>query len=462
MIGDKKEGTDQLLEKLGGKEVIEDPEGQYKTTDFPKPVKRYSLTIENYGMLMEEPYFWVVNHLRSMGLGEVIKIEDTFTASESSSFFGGTQQRLAAQQERLGGYLKVISDYIKELFQIVRELRLLDERMEFYKGAESNNAKLRYSSEVTLKSIWIDLVEGGAKNPGSVYGLAQQIGFTVLPELFYSYHPKKLEDIGRIVDPLQFNKSVKNVLKRKLEQYIAWRDATHKENQARRMFMLKKLKQHVDVTNLYIAWVRPYLRQIKRLAGDLKHLDSPEIVAAFENAMIEIEILAKKKVGEANAVIVAHFLYRVAPKEAYGDYGQKGWAHIGRLSMDLRTYAWTDKEIEEYKDLKKKQDIDMMATLSGTLEASLQVLGDDLDKYMKEATGEAKKSEEGKDKKTWKEILFGDFISKKPKDGKEKPKKPKKSEAEKLKNSREDAKKEAKKVAGILYDAFKKSHGLLT
>ena len=60
------------------------------------------------------------------------KITDTFSASENSSFFGTSQQRVGLQQDKVSQYLATIGKMIKELFQLVRELRIIDERLGYY------------------------------------------------------------------------------------------------------------------------------------------------------------------------------------------------------------------------------------------------------------------------------------------------------------------------------------------
>ena len=80
-----------------------------------------------------------------------------------------------------------------------------------------------------MKGLYVDLVEGGAKNAASVFGLARELQFTILPDLFFSTHPRKIEDVKRVVDEMKFNVKVKEVLKRKLYAYMRWRDSTEQE-----------------------------------------------------------------------------------------------------------------------------------------------------------------------------------------------------------------------------------------
>src|SRR3989338_1420431 len=160
-------------------------------TGYPDALRRYRLIVENYNMSIEEPYFWVKDYLKErVGYPGLIKITDVFSASENSSFFGASQQRLGLQQDKVSQYLATIGKMVKELFQLVRELRILDERLSSYADSYTNSPSAE-SAEITLKGIWVDLVEQGAKNPSSVYGMAREVQFTTLPDLFFSTHPQK-------------------------------------------------------------------------------------------------------------------------------------------------------------------------------------------------------------------------------------------------------------------------------
>src|SRR3989339_575520 len=83
-------------------------------TGFPAPILRYRLVVESYAMSIEEPYFWVLEYIRNYaGYPYIIKINDVFTASENSSFFGASQQRLGMQQERVSQYLTAIGKMVR-------------------------------------------------------------------------------------------------------------------------------------------------------------------------------------------------------------------------------------------------------------------------------------------------------------------------------------------------------------
>lgn len=478
---------DEILEKLGGEEKAELSHHMITKTGYPSPLTHYRLSWERPNMAMEEAYYFIlkqVNNDWGFPPDEVEKLEDVFTAAENSAFFGVSQQRLGLQQDKVSQFLATIGKMVKELFQLVREIRILDERIDYYVDSYVDDRKLAEPAEITLKGIFIDMVEGGAKNPSSVYGMSRELQFTTLPDLFFSTHPKTKDVVKKVVDTERggFNRKVREVLERKLYSYLAWKDKTFDELKTRRKFTIQYLRQHYDIIKMYMNWVRPYLRHIKRLHMDQKKLSSPDLIAAFEGSMVEIEFLAKKfsldpKTNEQNkkfyAVMIAHFLYRTRPSMSFQEEGyQRGPLHVGKLELNLRSYVWTKEQCELYKQLKDREDLELLESISGSVKAAMEALGDELDKYLKEAgEGYLPEFEKGGEKKEVKKVpkrgsllepFIAPFISVGPKRSSVE-KSRKKSGAEKSVEDKEKkrATTEVKSVSWECYKNFKKAHGFL-
>ena len=176
----KKFGFDEETTELGRNNygiIVEGPTG------FPKPKGVRRAVLQEFNQSIEEMYFWLLEEIRqSQGFKDITKITDIFSASEQSAFFGSAQQRLGLQQDKVSQFLATIGKMVKELFQLVRELRILDERLGYYVDSSDATSKSRESAEITLKGIWIDLIEQEAKNPASVYGMSRELQFTTLPD----------------------------------------------------------------------------------------------------------------------------------------------------------------------------------------------------------------------------------------------------------------------------------------
>ena len=468
--------TDADLKKFGFENPEESEEFRQAKikTGYPSPARRYRIHYEGYNISIEEPYFWTLHYLRYFGgFPRIDKITDVFAAAENSAFFGASQQRLGLQQDKVSQFLATIGKMVRELFQLVREMRVLDERLSYYADSYTNSPSAA-SAEITLKGIWVDLVEQGAKNPASVYGMAREVQFTTLPDLFFSTHPKRQEDVDIIVerDRGQFNRKVREVLARKLRTFLAWKEHTYEELKNRRKFTLKYLRQHFEIIRMYMTWVKPYLRNIQRLQLDQSRVESPDLIIAFEGSMIEVEILAIR--GEEKApikqCILTHYLFRTRPEMNYSQEYQRGPLHLGRVEIDFRAYAWDDKQIENYKRMREQEDFQLLGVIDGSVKAALEALGDELMRYLKEAGEEFEEKKELPKAPVRMSNPFGSVFSgfaelftsfKVKKELKDLKKKPSQTEIMKKAISKSSAESAVKKVMWNVYHHFKKQHDML-
>lgn len=398
-------------------EVFEEHLNIETPTGYPKPEMRHRLIYEALNAYLEEAYFFIIDHLKfDWSYTDLHKITDVFAAAAQSAFFGVSEQRLSLQQEKASTYLRGISEMLRALFQIVREIRIINERLSYYNDTFTRPLKgAARGSEITLKGVWVDQVEQGIKNAASVYGLAQTVGFTILPDLFFRVEvddlgmdklidtPEEYEKaanavinkIDQKVDSLkEFNEKVREVLKRKLVQYYTWKHRTYKELIVRRRFTVKYLRQHYETIKLYMGWIKPYLKNIKRLQLDQKRMDSADLIGAFEGSMIEIEVLATKPFGQYQKYtpcILVHFLYRTRPAMTYMAEGyQRGPAHTGQYDMTLRGYVWTRQQIMNYRRMKEEEDLELLSSINESIKEAMDSLGTELKAYLLEAKEEFK------------------------------------------------------------------------
>ncbi len=384
----KKHGFEEEIAEVASiQSKINPTQSSYKPTGFPDPIKRYRLIVESPKLALEESYYWILSQLEfDHSFPYYDKIVDTFTASEQSAMWGAAQSRIGLQQDRVSQYLKGISEMIKQLFQLVRELRILDEKLEPRK-----NWGKTISADITLKGEYTDIVENraGQVQPGSLYHLAQQVGYASLPDIYFNTHVYKIEDIDNVVDGLRFNNNVKHVLRRKLHTFINWKLKTDEELKNRRTFTIRYLRQHWNTIKMYMNWIKPYLRNISRMQMRDKHIDSVNIIGAFETSMIEIEVLAYKPPakGEYNSCILIHFLMRTTPDLTFqqDSYQHKGPIHTGRLEFNMRGYMWTDEQIKNYKSFRKEEDMVLLSMVDDSIKAAMEALGGDLEKYLYES-----------------------------------------------------------------------------
>ena len=482
-MAEEKEGSKQalLLRQESQEKKEENPIGE--------PIRKHYIEVEETGAGIEKFYFWILRFISSTppsGISrpgyeyKIEKLKDIFAASETGAFFGSIEQRKGLQQEKVSQYMATLGRMSRDLFQIIRELRIIDERLDYYDKSEKRidekgrPMKEWEDAEIALKSIWIDLVEGGSKNPTSVLGLGSQVGFVILPDLFFTVHPKAVKDVDREAGSLKekgINRKIREVLGRKLTQYIIWKERTGKEIRQRKNFVRKFLRQHYNVMRMYTNWLKPYLRNIKRLQASQENY--PEVVAAFDTSKIELEILSKKiKSGKKQVYypcILVKFDYTAIPTMAYQQEFQRGAIHTGDSKIFFECYTLTDKQIEAYKKKIEEEDLELIASVFESMEA----LKDDLKKYLEEE-GEKWFKEEDVKKEEKKNILtslvlgvtnqfsslgkgFKETFTIKLKSGQENSEKSWGAQLEK-----EEAKRDASLDTWILYDVFKKAHRMVT
>ncbi|MEK6809044.1 MAG: hypothetical protein AABY40_00045 [Nanoarchaeota archaeon] len=461
----------KLLKEYGfEEEEAEIIVGEYQKTGFPKSLRNCRLLWEVYDLSLEEPYFWLLDYLKD-AFPIIEKIEDSFAAAENSAFFGVTQQRLGAQQDKVSQFLATMGKMVKELFQMVRELRIIDERLGYYDAIEKELSKpvaeRSKTADITMKGLFVDLVQGGGKSAASVYGMARELEFITLPDLFFDAPPLKDDkELNKFLESLggNFNKNVIRVLQRHLGQYQEWKRSTHKEHRNRKVFQLKYLQQHFDIIKMYLTWVKPYLRHARSLTMKEKSLTSAELISAFEGSLLDVEILARRQIGKAHACVLVTFNYRTRAELKVQQEGyQRGPVHIGRMVTTFRAYAWSDEQLQKYKELKQKELFELLGDVSTSVQQAMESLGDELFKYLEEANGvaAAKKKEEqkGTPQKSFAEKFFGDFYTPKTaKALKGLSAKELKMEQEKLEKNLSDAKNPALFHTFMAFHLFKKAH----
>ncbi len=373
----------------------------------------YTLIIDSTQAGVEERYFSIVRFFQNsppFGRGyladEIEKIKDVYTAGETSAYWGSVEQRKGAQIDKFQQLMANVGNMVKSLFQLVRELRIMDERLDYYERSNKGED----AAEVALKSVWVDMVEGGAKNPGSVTGLAVNVGFVTLPDLFYSIHPKTVDDVEREVEKLKdsFNRKVREILGRKLKQYLIWKEKTYRELKMGQTFKLKYLRQHFHVIKLYLNWLRPYLRNIKRLQMS-GQVGDQDIVSSFDTSKIELEILAIKKKYELEVFpgtkeemdfqyyfpcVRVRWNFVAIPQMAFQEEFQRGALHRGRTIITIQAFLTSKDDLAAYKKKVDEEDFELLSAV----DESLMAMKEDIDKYLAQAgeQEEEKKEEQPK------------------------------------------------------------------
>ena len=216
------------------------------------------------------------------------------------------------------------------------------------------------------------------------------------------------------VDGMEYNLRVKNVLKKKLFNFLVWKEQTDKEFTARRDFQLKYMYQHWQTIRTYMKWLTPYLRNIKRLSMKDKHLESADIVSAFETSVIEVEFIAHKETSPGvHACALVNFYYSTRPEMSFHtpDYSNKGPVHVGKVIVNLKSYGWSTEQLEAYKKYKEDEDLELLGLADQKIESAMEMLGDTFKKYLEECGEKFEQKEEDKPKPPKKESALSPFLA---------------------------------------------------
>jgi len=393
---------------------------------------------DDMGGAIEKYYYWFQTQFTKrteskygFSTKKLYKLKDVFDASVSSAFHGQIGSKMGQIQQQVSTYLSQIGQLTKTILPMVREIRMMDERLEIYNGSLSDdpNDDIARQNEVALKSTWIEVVEQGIQNPNSVYSMATKLGFTTLPDFFFSISPhgeKPEEQKKRLHRHLEamrkqhtFNKKLRDALEKKLVQYYTWKEKTWIEMQHTRKFRIKNLKQHYNVIRLYTSWLKPYLTMLKGLSL-ANQIDNPALVSAFETSNIELELLSvleskKTRTTTWNSCLMIRIKYVTRPELTYiHQTGQRQPTHYGQANISIEPYVASDEDIEWYR---KFSDKEILRTVSGTeidftenVEDILTSYGKDVEEYLEEAeTGKRKEEEEEEKKRKKTEGFFDSF-----------------------------------------------------
>jgi hypothetical protein len=238
---------------------------------------------------------------------------------------------------------------------------------------------------------------------------------------------------------------------------------------------------------MYITWAKPYLKNVQRMSQlQSKDIDrDPEIISAFDGSVTEVEFAAMNAApGKDKYVscILVNFWLRTSPKldiHAKQEYHHRGPVHVGKLIMNIRAYAWTKQDYDNYLRMREEESMELLCNVDASVKAAMDSLGDELKQYLAEAGEKDLLPEEQQDdKQDEKKIasnpatalvggfgeLFGSLLGANNKNKgnsiKLEKKRSRKEEFD-LGQRFETSKGVAKKVSFAFYKIFKKAHKML-
>ena len=160
--------------------------------------------------------------------------------------------------------------------------------------------------------------------------------------------------------------------------------------------------------------------------------------------------------------IIIRFNHVALPQMSFQKEYQRGPIHSGRTEIKILPYVLTQEQITQYKAARDRKAFEEIEDLIPSLEDSLRSIGDELEKYLKEAEGIKEEKQEKQESDTvftpFKSIWTGvkEIFSKGKKETTQGPLPKKKESIEKS-----AATSTAALHAFLVYEIYKKTHGML-
>jgi len=369
-------------------EIIEKINSRYK-----EPVWSHSLIYDTSVQQLEPVYFWILDFVKDLGF-DVEKIVDNFSASPGGGYFAEMGAKATKMQEEGMKIMQTIGIMLKSLINLLYDLKEFEIRLEQYDLAKSKDSKERESGLLGLKQIWMDKVDIQRGNT-SIKGLASQFMYATLIDSFML--AKSVEEVEKI----DLNDRVKRILKSRLAEFLTWRERS--ESELRKRFEIERawVKGQVSSIKLYTRWVKPYLRAAHELMMKEKTKE-PNLIKAFNTALLELTILCKKKIDPKNeadngnlpkkfrnlklkrdyyACIFIDFSFRGIPSRS----PQGHYIFGGRADVNFKCYALNDDELKVFeKELEKEDFSEALRLAQIVTEESLAQIMQDLDHFVGE------------------------------------------------------------------------------
>jgi len=448
-----------------------------------KPVSSFTMTYDSPQNQIEPIYYWILDFVNDLGM-ETKKITDNFTSSPGSGHFSEMGQKLTRLQEEGMKVYGLLNQTIKNVINLLYDLKEFEIRLEHYKDAKSEDEKKKEAGILALKQIWLDNVDM-KRGRGAIHQMSYEMGFTTLREGFMIAN--NIDDLKKMSgkDGL-INEQVMRILIPRLDEFLKWQEYSEKE--LRKRFEIEKsyLKTQVETIKLQSSWIRPYLKAAEELKQ--KGFDqNPALVNAFSTTMFELTLFGKRKIdleGEVKnenlpsgfrnyklkrdyySCVLITMTFRGHVSQRVTQRGDQGFAMGGKVDVSFDSYALNEQEIELFEKELGKQDIDeSFKFIQNTASESLEQLKEDIDHFInKEPDEEAEKKQKSKQDDINPFSALFSFLKKSDKKKKEK------KEISELKQIKKDnyvedyvrtlAAEGAKKSAYLVYDIYKKSHGM--
>mgnify|MGYP001573326992 FL=1 len=450
----------------------------------PKPAREHSLVYDALSSTLEPVYFWILDFMDNMFQHKVEKLTDNFSSSPGSGHFSELSGKSSHMQQEASRVLATVNSILKGIINLIYDLKEWQIILSHYDKANSKNPEEAKTGILALKQRWLDKVDVQRGN-GSIHAMSSgTLMFVTLRDAFMV--AQKPED----VNDMDLNERVKMVLKPRLQEFFEWRKRSEQELRKRYSIERAYLRSQVDSLRLNMKWAKPFLKAAEQLR--MKDMNNPALVSIFNILVLELTIMATKKLKiedavlehlvpqtfkklgkkarEYSGVVVVDFDFRGVPNKIGQNY-----VFGGKSVVSFQAFALNSDELSLLRERLKEADInDSFYLIEGMTEDSLKQIKDDLDEFLKDE--DEKKEDEEKKKQANDSnpfsALFSIFKKQETKESKSKEKNKEKAKIDAMKKNgvkadlyienylRNVAEALAINNCYTIFDTYKKSHGM--
>ncbi|PIN88496.1 hypothetical protein COU61_04700 [Candidatus Pacearchaeota archaeon CG10_big_fil_rev_8_21_14_0_10_35_13] len=354
-----------------------------------KSSRSHKITYDSSSSTLEPIYFWILDFMNKLFGGNVKKLVDNFSSTAGSAHFSEMQMKSTRMQDEGMKIMQTIGVLVKGLINLIYDLKDFELRLHIYDVANSEDVAERQQGINSLKQVWMDTVDAKRGNTG-IKAMAQQFGYNTLIDGFIAVN--SIEEAQKI----DLNKRVQQIVIARVGEFLHWKKLS--EIELRKRYNIEKvyLKNQINSLRMYSRWAKPYLKAVSEL--EMKGLDDPAMVKAFNTAIFQLTLLgknevkvddliydkvlpdyySKEKLRKYYSCVLVSFYFRGIPQKAGNQY-----VFGGRTEMSFNSYVLNEDEMKIFEKMLAESDVnDALKLASGMTDDSIDEIRSDLEHFL--------------------------------------------------------------------------------
>ena len=297
--------------------------------------KKWELIYDS-GAALEPFYYFILDFAKDQREMKVIKIYDWYSFSYRSPEWASQQTKLHYSITDATSLLQQIGAVIKSLVGMKKDYQRVKEALEYYEKDK------KVPPDLVLKGIWADYVDVKS-GPASLVQTAKNLQFYSVRDWFFRLNSEEE------IDKAPINDRIKNYLKRKLREYLAWKKEWKKSLEEMKEILEERIKATKGTVELYKKWVAPIIRDVEALAQKQELFD-PNLIKIGSSVYSQVKVLAyrdDKKYGDFIPGVEITFTLRGTSPRA-----------MTKTYVDFVPVLYIRKELEKKMEEWKKDPIE--------------------------------------------------------------------------------------------------------